>query len=84
MGYFDEFCRRTDCKVTVQVPGRSISVEPLDASDAAWDLFQDTVDEIEDELGGDPDFEVRPHVQHMRGLPGRRKVYDVVWVTKVA
>ena len=49
-------------------------------------LLQEIVEEIQDELGGDPNFEVRPHPQDMRGLPGRpgRPVYDEVRVTKVA
>jgi hypothetical protein len=50
------------------------------------DLFQEIIEEIQDELGGDPDFVVQSHPQRMRDLPGRRGrlVYDQVTVTKVA
>ncbi|MBR0800336.1 hypothetical protein JQ615_33705 [Bradyrhizobium jicamae] len=60
--------------------GRGAVVEPADESEDAWVLFQEIVEEIQSELGGDPGFEVRPHPQHMRDLPGRRgrPVYDQV------
>jgi hypothetical protein len=85
MDYFEELCRWTDCKVTVLANGRAAVIEPADDSESAWMLFQEVVEEIQDELGDDPNFEVQPH-PHMRGLRGRpgRPVYDEVRVTKVA
>ena len=79
MDYFEELCRWTDCKVTVLANGRAAVIEPADDSESAWMLFQEVVEEIQDELGGDPNFEVEPH-PHVRGLPGRpgRPVYDEV------
>ena len=86
MDYFVELCRWTDCKVTVLADGREVVLEPADKSESAWMLFQEIVEVIQDELGGDPSFEVEPHLQHMRDLPRRhgRPVYDLVKVTKVA
>ena len=86
MDYFEELCRWTDCNVTVLADGRGAVVKPADDSESAWILFQEVVEEIRDELGEDPNFEVRPHPQHMRDLPGRlgRPVYDQVTVTKIA
>ena len=64
--------------------GRAALLEPADDSESAWILFQEIVEEIQDELGGDPNFEVRSHPQDMRDLPGRRGrlIYDQVVVTK--
>jgi len=86
MEYFEKLCRWTDCRVTVLANGCAAVIEPADDSESAWILFQEIVEEVQDELGGDPNFEVRPHPQDMRGLPGRpgRPVYDEVRVTKVA
>ena len=85
MDYFEELCRWTDCRVTMLVDGRSVMLTPLDDSESAWVLFQEIVEEIRDELGSDPNFEVRPHPKHMRDLPGRRGrlVYDQITVTKL-
>ncbi|MBR0796113.1 hypothetical protein JQ615_12005 [Bradyrhizobium jicamae] len=85
MEYFEELCRWTDCKVTVLANDRGAVVEPADESEDAWILFQEIVEEIQSELGSNPDFEVRAHPQHMRDLPGRRgrPVYDQVTVTKI-
>jgi hypothetical protein len=49
-------------------------------------LLQEIVEEIQDKFGGDPNFEVHPHRQHMREPPRRlgRPVYDEVRVTKLA
>jgi hypothetical protein len=86
MDYFEELCRWTDCKVTVSADRRAAVLEPADDDEKAWLLFQEIVEEIQDELGGDPSFEVEPRPQHMRDLPGRRGrlVYDKITVTKVA
>jgi hypothetical protein len=72
MDFFEELCRWTDCKVAVSQNGRAVV------------LNQAIVERIQDELGGDPDFEVRPRPQHMRDLPGRRLVYDEVKITMLA
>jgi hypothetical protein len=85
MHYFEELCSWTDCKVTVLENGRAAVLEPTDESESAWILFQEIVEEVQAELGGDPNFEVRPHPQHMRDLPNKRghPVYDEVRVTKL-
>jgi hypothetical protein len=85
MDFFEELCRWTDCKVTVSANGRAVLLEPADDSDNAWILFQEIVEEIQDELGGDANFEVRPQ-PNLRDLPERRGrlVYDQVVVTKIA
>jgi virulence-associated protein VagC len=86
MDYFEELCRWTDCRVTVLAEGRAAVLTPLDDSEKAWILFQEIVEEIRDELAGDSNFEVQPHAQHRRELPGQqsRPVYDQITVTKVS
>ena len=85
MAFFEELCRWTDCKVAVLENGRAAVLNPADDSESAWILFQEIVEEIQEELGGDPEFDVRPH-PNMRDLPGRRgrPVYNQVTVTKLA
>jgi hypothetical protein len=85
MEYFEELCRWTDCKVTVLANGCAAVLEPADDGDSAWILFQEIVEEVQDELGGDPNFEVRPQ-PNMRDLPGRRgrPVYAEIRITRLA
>ena len=85
MEYFEKLCRWTDCRVTVLANGCAAVIEPADDSESAWILFQEIVEEIQDELGGDANFEVRPQ-PNLRDLPERRGrlVYDQVVVTKIA
>ena len=65
--------------------GREVVLEPADKSESAWMLFQEIVEEIQEELGGDPEFDVRPH-PNMRDLPGRRgrPVYAEIRITRLA
>ena len=85
MEYFEELCRWTDCKVTVLANGCAAVLEPADDGESAWILFQEIVEEIQEELGGDPEFDVRPH-PNMRDLPGRRgrPVYAEIRITRLA
>ena len=85
MDFFEELCPWTDCTVTLFPDRREAVIEPADDSESAWIRFQKIVEKIRDKLGGDPNFKVQPHPQHMRDLPERhgRPVYDQVTVTKI-
>jgi hypothetical protein len=84
MSYFEILRQGSPFHRVDRKSDRSIAIYPAEDGDDDWIRFQQVVAEAEQNAGDE--YEVQPHPQHMRDLPGfppGRPVYDMAIVTLI-
>jgi hypothetical protein len=84
MSYFEILCKGSEFHRVDRKSDRSIAIYPAEDSDDDWLRFQEIVAEAEENAGDE--YEILPHTNRMRDLPGwpaGRPVYDMAAITLI-
>ena len=84
MSYFEILCQGSEFHRVDRKSDRSIAIYPAEDGNDDWLRFQEIVAEAEENAGDE--YEVLPHTNRMRDLPGwpaGRPVYDMATISLI-